>query len=606
MTQQVRLSQFVITYGPGTILEGPRGPRIIPRPDIGLFNDEQKLGWLNRLEISDQRMSQGLLNGARIFRLPSNAELGILDRYYIYGTKPFPAWSLCLNTSGHPGRTGILYSGRGCPVCRREGRRSQEAIRFIRACSQGHLDDVDWHYVVHRGAECPRSNAFLWHGGGGALSQVQIECPSCGRSANLGRAYGQDWLCSGRNPELEPLDSYAPNRPGGCNSPSRIIQRQASNLRLPELQTLFTIPPRDTNLHKILGSSSIYPALVATGAANFDHFDQFIEVLGRLLDQGILSQTTIEEIKSYPWPEVKQAIQDVLSRISHEFTELLLEEFYALISASKNGHPPVYGTTSVVFEVNKENVKRFAGPNNRRLRVTPVSRLRTVTVQVGYRREIRAGQNNAQNPANIVPVSFRDRMNHTWLPGVEFLGEGIFIMLDEDDGWHFDLAGDAAYKWWSTWIDPQGGDYPGHLFRTGNFDELHPVFVWWHTLSHLLIRAISVDSGYSSAAIRGRVYIEIDAENSRARGGIILYATQPGSEGSLGGLIALVPNFDDVIRRAIDMAEVCSNDPLCLETSFNTGSYNGASCYSCSLVSETSCEHRNLWLDRQVLLDNLP
>ena len=30
-------------------------------------------------------------------------------------------------------------------------------------------------------------------------------------------------------------------------------------------------------------------------------------------------------------------------------------------------------------------------------------------------------------------------------------------------------------------------------------EYLHPVFVWWHTLSHRLITALSVDSGYSSA-----------------------------------------------------------------------------------------------------------
>src|SRR5947209_1050402 len=81
MTQQVRLSQFVITYGPGAILEGQNGPRVIPRPDIGLFSGSNFLP--SDFEISDQPMSEGLLGGARIFRLPSNAERQVSDSWYL-------------------------------------------------------------------------------------------------------------------------------------------------------------------------------------------------------------------------------------------------------------------------------------------------------------------------------------------------------------------------------------------------------------------------------------------------------------------------------------------------------------------------------------------
>ena len=110
MTQNIRASQFITTFGPGAILEGPYGPRIIPRPDIGLFLPGVGLS-PERFEISDQRMSEGILNGARIFRLPSNAELQKPENYYIYRTKPFPEWKLCHNFSGHNGRFSILYLG---------------------------------------------------------------------------------------------------------------------------------------------------------------------------------------------------------------------------------------------------------------------------------------------------------------------------------------------------------------------------------------------------------------------------------------------------------------------------------------------------------------
>jgi hypothetical protein len=115
-----------------------------------------------------------------------------------------------------------------------------------------------------------------------------------------------------------------------------------------------------------------------------------------------------------------------------------------------------------------------------------------------------------------------------------------------------------------------------------------------------------VDSGYSSAAIRERVFIDVNETNAEENGGILLYTAQPGGDGTLGGLIALVPEFERVIRGALRNIDACSNDPLCGEEQFGYGKYNGAACYACSLISETSCEHRNMRLDRNLLLQNLP
>ena len=86
----------------------------------------------------------------------------------------------------------------------------------------------------------------------------------------------------------------------------------------------------------------------------------------------------------------------------------------------------------------------------------------------------------------------------------------------------------------------------------------------------------------------------------------MLYATQLGSEGTLGGLVALVPYFQGILDAAIENIQSCSADPLCLEHRFRPGNYNGAACYGCLLLSETSCEHRNMWLDRNVFLENIP
>jgi hypothetical protein len=188
------------------------------------------------------------------------------------------------------------------------------------------------------------------------------------------------------------------------------------------------------------------------------------------------------------------------------------------------------------------------------------------------------------------------------LPGVEYPGEGIFVMLDDGDGWHFPLGGEDA----QVWRNARGSRslYQDQLFRSDLRDELHPVFVWWHTLSHLLIRAVALHSGYGSASVRERIYLDTDGD--RARGGIILYASQPGGDSALGGLIALVPQFESVLNAALNDLHFCSNGHFCDNTQYTLGAHGGASCYGCTVISETSCEHRNMWLDRRVLLAEVP
>ena len=70
--------------------------------------------------------------------------------------------------------------------------------------------------------------------------------------------------------------------------------------------------------------------------------------------------------------------------------------------------------------------------------------------------------------------------------------------------------------------------------------------------------------------------------------------------------MALVSSFERVLATALNSLDTCSNDPLCGEEEFGPGKYKGAACYACALVSETSCEHRNMRLDRNLLLENLP
>ena len=69
-------SQFILTYGPGAIIESENGPRLIPSLDIGL-KDFSKV--TKNYRISDIRMEQlinnvkGANENIRLFTLPANA-----------------------------------------------------------------------------------------------------------------------------------------------------------------------------------------------------------------------------------------------------------------------------------------------------------------------------------------------------------------------------------------------------------------------------------------------------------------------------------------------------------------------------------------------------
>ena len=417
-------------------------------------------------------------------------------------------------------------------------------------------------------------------------------CPGCGASVNLGTAYARDWPCSGRFPEL------GWDRPG-CAQDARIIQRGAANLRIADIQTALTIPPRSTPLHRLLEMSNVRSVLI-TGPPQSKQ--ALVEAVERLSEHGMLPRYVVDGIRASSERALMDAIgHTIAGGLPQTMADLRLEEFAALRHAANHGAPPEPSPTPGApdqFEVVRDEIRIVVGPNGGRLRVTPVNRLRVVMVQTGYRR---------MDPMNDHVERVFDDGQRRWFPGVELFGEGLYVDMapeGEENGsrLHPDLNGIAANNWFDAWIDPEAFAQNVHP-DTAN--QLHPVFVWWHTLSHRLINALAVDSGYSSAAIRERVFVDVD-ENGNATGGVLLYTAQPGGDGTLGGLAGLVAGFERVLNGALRTVDACSNDPLCGDEQFASGKYNGAACYACALTSETSCEHRNMRLDRNLLRANLP
>jgi hypothetical protein len=386
--------------------------------------------------------------------------------------------------------------------------------------------------------------------------------------------------------------------------PAKIMQRGAANLRVTDLVTALVISPVPPPLHNLLGHSAIKAALAAREAfagpiTSKTHVMQAIDLV---VSQGLVTAARRTEIDQFVEADILTAIPIVLAGgIPVSQADLLDDEFQQLRHAAGNGAPATPPATQgrpPAFEVNHPDVRLFPGPNGTPMRITPVSRLQVMMVQTGYRR---IPGDNRPLPQQVV-TSYDDGQNR-WYPGVLLYGEGVFI--DVDPAGHEPVfTGPIADAWRHAWNTAQLA--PAAAGDAFALPQPHPERVWWHTLSHRLINALAVDSGYSSSAVRERVYAHVDPTTGEAHGGVLLYTVQPGGDGTLGGLISLVPRFDRVLARAFRDLDACSNNVLCSDERFVAGKANGAACYACLLVSETSCEARNTGLDRLLLLDHLP
>lgn len=120
-------------------------------------------------------------------------------------------------------------------------------------------------------------------------------------------------------------------------------------------------------------------------------------------------------------------------------------------------------------------------------------------------------------------------------------------------------------------------------------------FLALHTFSHVLMKELEFSCGYPTASLSERLYF------SERMCGVLIYTTD-GAEGSMGGLVwqGQPSLIEDILRKAMQRALNCASDPICWE---NVDQLNYAACFSCAMVSETSCERRNVGLDRRILVD---
>ena len=218
-----------------------------------------------------------------------------------------------------------------------------------------------------------------------------------------------------------------------------------------------------------------------------------------------------------------------------------------------------------------------------------VRRLREVRALRGFRRY-------EQEDFTRVDLGSIDGLK--WYPAIEQFGEGIFLRFNEQAlrTWEEDPA---VQRRTQHWID-RGAKLTN---RRGVIADLHPRYVLLHTLAHLLMRRLEFQSGYSASSLSERIYASNDGPDPQ--GGLLIYTSSGDVQGTLGGLVRLgeARYFSRLLLGAVEDADRCSNNPVCAESrGQGMNSLNLAACHACSLISETSCERNNIYLDRRLLV----
>jgi hypothetical protein len=186
----------------------------------------------------------------------------------------------------------------------------------------------------------------------------------------------------------------------------------------------------------------------------------------------------------------------------------------------------------------------------------------------------------------------------SWFPAVENRGEGIFIQLRSQavDAWQKRAAVEQRLKALIAGHDQwQARRKTQHPFPGGPYILLH-------TLSHMLIQSLALRCGYPMSAIRERIY----TDPQEGRYGILLYTGSPDSGGTLGGLVQQARAIEDHLDHALRTGMLCSNDPICAQHTPDDRLEGrwllGAACHGCALIGESSCEMRNDYLDRALVV----
>lgn len=612
----VRTSQAVLQYGVGAMVDFPDQTLMTAAPET----------WMNSIiRIHDERLEKAL--NVEYFGVPYNSRYGN-DNWGISYVR-FPEWYFCpkcrsfkplnewvkqyqrFGKSNWVENDPDMIKHMMCPTCKQ----ALVVSRLVTICEHGHISDFPWVKWVHvrnfSGSRPVCKNpSLLFKTGNSAnegLETLRVECKSCGASATLKDAFNTDifeklskssdnnetFACEGKHPWKNSVES--------CNVYPQTKQRGSSSVYFPVSISSIVIPPYSSELNKKieqciqyeigLKTISKYKSLSVPEATIDELVESEIkntsEEIAMAIDE---SSSQIEKVLRRRW--LSNSTEEDLSILKYKF-----DEYDALsqdLNLSKND--------SGDFSRESTNIDDYHSSETLGIKfvksISLIKKVREVQALVGFSRLKPVERNAFSNKIENV-VSIKDEKTK-WYPAYEVWGEGIFIEINND----------MIETWLSRSEEPNmRAKLLEQRFNDSYFGKQSPrkitaKFVLLHTLSHMLIKELSFNCGYSIASLKERIYCS-DEEDGKVMSGIFIYTASGDSEGTLGGLVRQgYPDlFPKVFEKAIKSAKVCSNDPVCsLSGGQGRDFLNLAACYSCTLIPETSCEEFNIFLDRGLLV----
>ena len=588
---KIRRSQVITTYGIGAIVDLEPGS-FMP---LGLeeWDKQTRLAKKSSFTIFESRLQAQLgveeFRMAPIYEEVRNQPDRVKSEYSIPVVR-FPRWLECpkchrLGTDKNPFESDPENRQIYCHDCNEK----VNPVRFVSACSNGHITDFPWKWWAHRnreGAACERPILFLKsRGESAALSDLYVLCKGCNTPPrSMGDSFSAAALaelkCQGQRVWL--LDKE------NCDQKIRTLQRGASNIQFPAIASALSIPPISEPISQVLDEHwTVYRNMPENAREQV--------LAGSASGLGIPVEVLLTAFKRRI--AIEQGESDEIT------SENIRLDEYAALSASTDDIPAIGGHVAqfqnVVSEPPHEIARWFD-------LIGAGSRLREVRAMVGFSRI-------EPQPIGIVKLRdlFRDgkisplsKTPHNWLPAAEIRGEGIFIRFKADaiDEW---VASSPEISQRAAEIDV----WSKRVAENRGYEAQYPItprLLLVHAFAHAMIRQLAVDCGYSSAALRERLYIKEHDDDGQPMHGVLIYTGTPDSEGSLGGLVRLADpeRLGPLVLRALREAKWCGSDPVCLETDPDIAGerISGAACHCCLLVPETACEKFNRELDRSMLI----
>ena len=576
---QLRRSQVITTYGPGALIDLPHDSAIVSGLDT----------WppFSRLdEITEPRLARKLqaitgVSNPRLYAPPAASTAPDAKPTGI-GAVRFPEWFV-VQDAGARGEHALsrrLVHRKALDDKRRFESRPVVATRFVRACPHGHVDDLDWRSFVHGGDHSCPPNRPLWldeRGTSGDLTDLVVRC-DCGRTRRLSDASRLEENPLGHCRGARPWLGRNMNEP--CKLPSRLLIRTASNAYFPQVVSALSLPERGTAVAKVVH-------------ALWDDLQLVKDAAGLAFIKG--KPNVAAALEPFADDEVLEAIGEVRLGDDGSSKSVKQLELEALLAV-----PEGYGDDVPVnpdFHARRlpDAAWRRSGRINGVADVIQLYRLREVLALAGFTRfEAVTPDIHGEYDSDVKRAAIA--AEPSWFPAVENRGEGLFLRLRSAavDDWLRRSAVkrrlDALAQGHARWAQDRKSarDFPGGPY------------VLLHTLAHLLIQSLAMHCGYPASSLRERVYAE---EGSY---GLLIYTGSPDAEGTLGGLVQQARHLEDRVIEALQAGELCSNDPTCAEhapgASMEARWLHGAACHGCALVAETSCEMRNDYLDRALVV----